>query len=34
MPTDAHYALTVTHYMLKQVDERERKLRTDHPEFF
>lgn len=27
-------ALRPTHYMLKVVDDQERKLRTDHPEFF
>jgi len=31
---DAARALRPTHSMLKQVDDRERKLRTDHPEFF
>jgi hypothetical protein len=31
---DAARALRPTHYMLKIVDERERRLRTDHPEFF
>ena len=31
---DTARALRPTHYMLKAVDERERKLRADHPEFF
>lgn len=31
---DAARALRPAHYMLKTVDDRERKLRTDHPEFF
>jgi hypothetical protein len=31
---DAARALRPTHFLLKQVDDRERKLRTDHPEFF
>ena len=31
---DAARALRPTHYMLKVVDDREQKLRTDHPEFF
>lgn len=31
---DAARALRPTHYMLKVVDDRERKLRADHPEFF
>lgn len=31
---DAARALRPTHYMLQVVDDTERKLRTDHPEFF
>lgn len=31
---DEARALRPTHYMLKAVDDIERKLRTDHPEFF
>jgi len=31
---DAARSLRPAHYMLKQVDDLERKLRTDHPEFF
>jgi len=31
---DAARALRPAHYMLKTVDDRERALRTDHPEFF
>ena len=31
---DAARSLRPSHHMLKQVDDRERKLRSDHPEFF
>jgi hypothetical protein len=31
---DAARSIRPTHYMLKQVDDLERRLRTDHPEFF
>lgn len=31
---DAARSLRPTHFMLRQVDDRELKLRTDHPEFF
>ena len=31
---DAARSLRPTHFLLKQVDDLERKLRTDHPEFF
>jgi hypothetical protein len=31
---DGARSLRPTHFLLKQVDDRERKLRSDHPEFF
>jgi Flp pilus assembly protein TadD len=31
---DAARILRPTHFMVKQIDDRERKLRIDHPEFF